>query len=73
MTAAYQAQTMMIPTVLDITTKAFDDVGVTATSRMLGIDRHWRNARIISSHNPIRYRETAIGHHAIFAALPLRP
>lgn len=70
--STYQAQVAIIPAVLDITTKALDDVGVTATSRAAALDRHWRNARIISSHNPVRYREAAIGHHLIFSGFPPR-
>jgi alkylation response protein AidB-like acyl-CoA dehydrogenase len=35
--------------------------GASATSREANLDRHWRNARTIASHNPAMYKARAIG------------
>jgi alkylation response protein AidB-like acyl-CoA dehydrogenase len=35
--------------------------GASATTREANLDRHWRNARTIASHNPAMYKARAIG------------
>jgi alkylation response protein AidB-like acyl-CoA dehydrogenase len=35
--------------------------GASATSRTTNLDRHWRNARTVASHNPAIYKARAIG------------
>lgn len=35
--------------------------GASATSREANLDRHWRNARTVASHNPAIYKARAIG------------
>jgi alkylation response protein AidB-like acyl-CoA dehydrogenase len=39
--------------------------GASATRKLFDLDRHWRNARTLSSHNPVVYKARAIGDHAI--------
>ena len=39
----------------------FDVGGASATSRVENLDRHWRNARTLASHNPAMYKARAIG------------
>lgn len=51
--------------ILDATTLLFDALGASAAKRSYGLDRHWRNARTISSHNPRIYRERIIGDFAV--------
>lgn len=46
---------------LRTTTDIFDALGSSGTSGKLGLDRHWRNARTIISHNPRPYRQRTIG------------
>jgi alpha-ketoglutarate-dependent taurine dioxygenase/alkylation response protein AidB-like acyl-CoA dehydrogenase len=58
---AYQAQQIVIGQVLEATTLLFEAGGASATSEGLRLDRHWRNARVIASHNPAIQREKAIG------------
>jgi alkylation response protein AidB-like acyl-CoA dehydrogenase len=49
----------------------FDVGGASATRRGLNLDRHWRNARTIASHNPDIYKTRAIGDYLVNAsALP---
>lgn len=39
----------------------FDVGGASAMQRMFNLDRHWRNARTLASHNPSSYKARAIG------------
>jgi alkylation response protein AidB-like acyl-CoA dehydrogenase len=43
----------------------FEVGGASATKRSANLDRHWRNARTITSHNPTVYKTRAIGDLAI--------
>lgn len=58
---AYQAQQIIIEAVLEATTLLFEVGGASATSESRRLDRHWRNARTLGSHNPAIYRERALG------------
>ncbi|MGP5290064.1 acyl-CoA dehydrogenase family protein [Brachybacterium tyrofermentans] len=56
-----QAQISAVADVLSVTTELFEVGGASATSRGRALDRHWRNARTLASHNPVIYQERAIG------------
>lgn len=43
----------------------FDVGGASAMQRVLNLDRHWRNARTLASHNPSSYKARAIGDFEI--------
>ncbi len=43
------------------TTRIFDVGGASATRTGKNLDRHWRNARTLSTHNPLLYKAQAIG------------
>nr|WP_202926635.1 acyl-CoA dehydrogenase family protein [Gordonia desulfuricans] len=60
-----RAQHAVITTVLDATTQLFEVGGASITSERLRLDRHWRNARTISAHNPLIYKLQAIGDHVL--------
>ncbi|MDL5160115.1 acyl-CoA dehydrogenase family protein [Actinomycetospora termitidis] len=49
----------------DAATALFDVGGASASSRTKNLDRHWRNIRTITLHNPASYRATALGRLAI--------
>lgn len=69
--AAFQAQQVVLPTVLEAATVLFEVGGASATSSSLALDRHWRNARTISSHNPASQREQALGAYELNGELPV--
>jgi alkylation response protein AidB-like acyl-CoA dehydrogenase len=69
--AAFQAQQVVLPTVLEAATLLFEVGGASATSSSLALDRHWRNARTISSHNPASQREQALGDYELNGELPV--
>lgn len=60
----------MTDLVLEGATVLFDALGASATKKSHGLDRHWRNARTISSHNPRIYRERIVGDFAVNGTLP---
>lgn len=50
----------------------FDVGGASSTKQLHNLDRHWRNARTLSSHNPTTYKARVIGDHEINGtALPI--
>lgn len=56
-----QAQVASVELVLRATSDLFNALGASATSVAKQLDRHWRNARTASSHNPVIYKERIIG------------
>jgi len=68
--ATFQAQQTIIDLVLDATTLLFEVGGASATSQRLRLDRHWRNARTLASHNPAIQRERAIGDYVLNGTNP---
>jgi alkylation response protein AidB-like acyl-CoA dehydrogenase len=55
---------------LDAAQRLFDTGGASATARTLNLDRHWRNARTLASHNPLAYKAWATGDFVVNGALP---
>ncbi|MGF6767665.1 alkylation response protein AidB-like acyl-CoA dehydrogenase [Paraburkholderia sp. GAS199] len=49
-------------------TSLFNAGGASAARESARFDRHWRNIRTISSHNPVVYKARAIGDHAVNGA-----
>lgn len=62
---AFQAQQIIIEQTLEAATLLFDVGGASATSETLGLDRHWRNARVLASHNPSPQRLRELGDLAL--------
>ncbi|MFC5694766.1 acyl-CoA dehydrogenase family protein [Pseudomonas sp. GCM10022186] len=67
---AYQAQQIAIGQVLEATTLLFEVGGASATSSTRRLDRHWRNARTVSSHNPAILREAYLGDYYLNGTVP---
>ncbi len=65
-----QAQTVVIDLVLNAATVAFDALGASAVKRNAGLDRHWRNARTLASHNPRIYKDRIVGDYAVNGTPP---
>jgi alkylation response protein AidB-like acyl-CoA dehydrogenase len=59
----YRAQQVVLPLVVDATANLFEVGGASAVDVDRGLDRHWRNARTIATHNPAIHRRRAIGDH----------
>lgn len=65
-----QAQTVISDLILQASTILFDALGASATKKPNGLDRHWRNARTLSSHNPRIYKDRIIGDFAVNGTPP---
>ncbi|MFC0582170.1 acyl-CoA dehydrogenase family protein [Micrococcoides hystricis] len=46
-------------------TALFDALGASAVRKVTGLDRYWRNARTIASHNPQVYKARILGDFAV--------
>ncbi|WAL68809.1 acyl-CoA dehydrogenase family protein [Amycolatopsis cynarae] len=56
-----QAQLAVIDAALQATTTVFDALGASGVSENRLLDRHWRNARTLASHNPRVYKARILG------------
>ncbi len=68
--ASAQSQLTASEFALRAATHLFDALGASATSTRLALDRHWRNARTVSSHNPLVYKARVVGDWAINGTEP---
>lgn len=68
--ATSQAQVVVTDLVLKATSDLFDTLGASATARSKGLDRHWRNARTVSSHNPRILKATVVGGNLVNGTPP---
>ncbi|HEY0228282.1 MAG TPA: acyl-CoA dehydrogenase family protein [Mycobacterium sp.] len=59
--AVTQAQLVIIAAALQAATTIFDALGASGVSEDLLLDRHWRNARTLASHNPRVYKARIVG------------
>ncbi|MDQ1608046.1 MAG: hypothetical protein QOE16_778 [Microbacteriaceae bacterium] len=69
--AVFKAQQIVLPAVIDATSLLFEVGGASATSENRRLDRHWRNARTIATHNPAIHRERVIGDYVLNDVLPV--
>jgi alkylation response protein AidB-like acyl-CoA dehydrogenase len=69
---AAQAKVVVDQVALAATARLFDLGGASATKREKNLDRHWRNVRTLSTHNPLLHKSQAIGDLALNGA-PLPP
>ncbi|MFT4307466.1 MAG: acyl-CoA dehydrogenase family protein [Microbacterium sp.] len=68
--AVASAQVTISESVLDQTAHLLDVLGASSLSSRLGLDRHWRNARAIASHNPYPFKARLLGDHLLTGAEP---
>lgn len=61
--AVYSAQVAIVDVVLAAATRLFEVGGASAASSARKLDRHWRNARTVSSHNPVIYKKRTVGEY----------
>lgn len=65
-----QAQAMLSELVPRSATLLFNALGASATSGGHDLDRHWRNSRTVASHNPVIFKQRAIGDWLLNGTLP---
>jgi alkylation response protein AidB-like acyl-CoA dehydrogenase len=69
--AVYEAQLTITDAALTASTTLFDALGGSALDQSTLLDRHWRNARTVSSHNPRVYKARMLGDFHLNGADPL--
>ena len=65
-----KGQIVISELILRAATDLFNALGASAASRRHALDRHWRNARTVSSHNPIVYKSRIVGDWEINGTEP---
>ena len=67
---AGQAQVIASELVTRAATELFNALGASDTRVSKALDRHWRNARTLSSHNPVVYKARDIGDWKVNGTAP---
>ncbi|WP_455852501.1 acyl-CoA dehydrogenase family protein [Pantoea endophytica] len=67
---AGQAQVIASEWVTRAATELFNALGASDTRVSKALDRHWRNARTVSSHNPVVYKARDIGDWKVNGTAP---
>jgi SfnB family sulfur acquisition oxidoreductase len=57
-----EAKVLTTQIVIDATNKLFELAGTRATLAQHGLDRHWRNARVHTLHDPVRWKFFHVGN-----------
>ena len=65
-----QGQLVVSELALRASTDLFNALSASSASERHRLDRHWRNARIVSNHNPLIYKAKAIGDWVINGTEP---
>ena len=68
--AAAQAKVAIDRFAHETASRLFDAGGASATQAVYNLDRHWRNARTASTHNPTFAKATAIGDFYVNGKAP---
>ena len=68
--AAAQAKVSIDRFAHETASRLFDAGGASATQAVYNLDRHWRNARTASTHNPTHAKATAIGDFFVNGKAP---
>lgn len=69
----FEAQQVVIDLVLDAAGRLFEVGGASAVDADRALDRHWRNARTLASHNPAVLRAQLLGDFRLNGVLPKSP
>ncbi|WP_116136597.1 SfnB family sulfur acquisition oxidoreductase [Trinickia diaoshuihuensis] len=70
--AVAEAKILTTRAALDASEKLFEWAGSSATRAAHNLDRHWRNARTHTLHDPVRWKQHLIGNYLVNRALPAR-
>ncbi|GAB2744828.1 acyl-CoA dehydrogenase family protein [Sinomonas soli] len=65
------AQVAVPPLVIDAAQQLFDTAGASAVSRGKALDRHWRNARTVATHNPVAFKARGLGDWFVNGTSPV--
>jgi alkylation response protein AidB-like acyl-CoA dehydrogenase len=68
--AIYEAKVVSTKTALEATSRLFEIQGARATTAAYGFDRHWRNVRTHTVHDPVAYKAREVGDWALNRRAP---
>jgi len=66
-----QAQVVLSTLVPEAAAEIFDGLGASSTSSAKGLDRHWRNARTVATHNPHILKAKVVGDWLVNGTEPV--
>ncbi|MCJ8150011.1 SfnB family sulfur acquisition oxidoreductase [Shinella sedimenti] len=70
--AVAAAKVLTTELVIDATNVLFELSGTSATKRGLNLERHWRNARTHTLHDPVRWKYHVVGNYHLNDVIPPR-
>jgi SfnB family sulfur acquisition oxidoreductase len=70
--AVAEVKALSTEVALHVSSKLFELTGSRSTLEQYGFDRHWRNARTHTLHDPVRYKYVNIGNYYLNDVLPPR-
>jgi alkylation response protein AidB-like acyl-CoA dehydrogenase len=70
--AVAEAKVLTTEIALQASEKLFELAGSAATRARHQLDRHWRNARVHTLHDPVRWKYHAIGNYSLNGVFPAR-
>jgi alkylation response protein AidB-like acyl-CoA dehydrogenase len=70
--AVAEAKILTTEAALEATEKLFDLAGSAATRAAHNLDRHWRNARVHTLHDPVRWKYHLLGQYHLNGVFPTR-
>ncbi len=68
--AVEKAQLLVPELVQSAAQQLFDVTGASATSKSKSLDRHWRNARTVATHNPAVFKARTVGDWEVNGTTP---
>ncbi|MBO0660971.1 SfnB family sulfur acquisition oxidoreductase [Jiella sp. MQZ9-1] len=68
--ATAEAKILSTEIAIEATNKLFELAGTRATLAEHNLDRHWRNARTHTLHDPVRWKYAIVGNHALNGVNP---
>lgn len=68
--AVEKAQLLVPELVQAAAQQLFDITGASSTSKSKSLDRHWRNARTVSTHNPAVFKARIVGDYEVNGTTP---
>lgn len=70
--ATAQAQVVLVALATRATSDIFDALAASGVSASRNLDRHWRNARTVASHNPWVFKARIVGDYVVNGTPPNR-
>jgi len=70
--AVAEAKALSTEVSLHVSNKLFELTGSRSTLQEFGLDRHWRNARTHTLHDPVRWKYHRIGDFVLNGVKPVR-